>query len=47
MSSHQRRAISLPDMRLAAIAAVTARLKAQLSERERLREQVRKAQLAA
>jgi hypothetical protein len=45
MSSPHQRITSV--MRLAAIAATTASLKAQLSELERLREQVRKAQLPA
>jgi hypothetical protein len=47
MSSLQQRIPSVAHMRLAAIAAATANLKAQLSELERLREQVRKAQLSA
>jgi hypothetical protein len=47
MSSFQQRTKRVTDMRLAAIAAATANLKAQLSELERLREQVRKAQLSA
>jgi HAMP domain-containing protein len=46
MSSLQQRIPSVAHMRLAAIAAATANLKAQLSELERLREQVRKAQLS-
>jgi hypothetical protein len=47
MSSLHQRITSVANMRLAAIAATTASLKAQLSELERLREQVRKAQLPA
>ncbi|MDR3489332.1 MAG: hypothetical protein P4M05_31100 [Bradyrhizobium sp.] len=47
MSSLQQRTTSVTDTRLAAIAAATANLKAQLSELERLRQQVRKAQLSA
>ena len=47
MSFLQQRITSVANMRLAAIAATTASLKAQLSELERLREQVRKAQLSA
>ena len=47
MSSLQQRIPSVAHMRLAAIVATTASLKAQLSELERLREQVRKAQLPA
>ena len=43
MSSPHQRITSV--MRLAAIAATTASLEAQFSELERLREQVRKAQL--
>ena len=46
MSSLQQRTISFIDMRLAAIAATAANLKAQLSELERLREQIKKAQLS-
>jgi hypothetical protein len=47
MSSLQQRTASTLEMRLAALAAVAAGLKAQLSELEGLREQVRKAQLSA
>jgi hypothetical protein len=47
MSFLQQRITSVAAMRLAAIAATTASLKAQLSELERLREQVGKAQLSA
>ena len=47
MSSLHQHITSVANMRLAAIAATTASLKAQLSELERLREQVRKAQLPA
>jgi HAMP domain-containing protein len=47
MRSLQQRIPSVAHMRLAAIGAATANLKAQLSELERLREQVRKAQLSA
>jgi hypothetical protein len=47
MSSFQQRAKPDTAMRLAAIAAATANLKAQLSELERLREQVGKAQQSA
>jgi hypothetical protein len=47
MSSLQQRTTSVTDMRLAAIAATTADLKAQLSELEKLREQVGKAQPSA
>jgi hypothetical protein len=43
----QQRITCVAYMRLAAIGATTASLKAQLSELERLREQVRKAQLSA
>ena len=46
MSSFQQRT-PVTAMRLAAIAAATANLKAQLSELERLREQVRKTELSA
>jgi hypothetical protein len=46
-SLQQLSTTSVTDMRLAAIAAATARLKGQLSELERLREQIRKAQLLA
>ena len=46
MSSRQLRIASVTEMRLAAIAAATASLKAQLSELEGLRDQVRKAELA-
>ena len=42
MSSRQQRLVAVSDMRLAAIAAAAANLKIQLSELERLREQVRK-----
>ena len=42
MSSLQQRLVAVSDMRLAAIAAAAANLKIQLSELERLREQVRK-----
>ena len=45
MSSRHQRFTSV--MRLAAIAATTVSLEAQFSELERLREQVRKAQLQA
>jgi hypothetical protein len=47
MSSFQQRTKPVTDMRLAAIASATANLKAQLSELEKLREQVTKAQLSA
>ena len=47
MSSLQQRTTSVTDMRLAAIAAATANLKVQLSELEKLREQVTKAQMSA
>jgi hypothetical protein len=47
MSSLQQRTKHVTDMRLAAIAAATANLKAQLFELERLREQVKKTQLSA
>ena len=47
MSYLQQRITSVANMRLAAIAATTASLKAKLSQLERLREQVRKAQLSA
>jgi hypothetical protein len=47
MGSLQQRTTSFIDMRLTAIAATAANLKAQLSELERLREQVRKSQLSA
>ncbi len=47
MSSLHQRITSVANMRLAVIAATTASLKAQLSELERLREQLRKAQLPA
>jgi hypothetical protein len=47
MSFLQQRITSVANMPLAAIAATTVSLKAQLSELERLREQVRKAQLSA
>jgi DNA-binding transcriptional regulator YiaG len=40
MSSLQQRLVAVSDMRLAAIAAAAANLKIQLSELERLREQV-------
>jgi len=46
MSSLQQRITSVTDVRLAAIAATTAKLKAQLSELGGLREQVRKAQMS-
>jgi hypothetical protein len=46
MSSRQLRIASVAEMRLAAIAAAAASLKAQLSELEWLREQVKKAQLS-
>lgn len=46
-SLQQLSTTSVTDMQLAAIAAATARLKGQLSELERLREQIRKAQLLA
>ncbi|MDR3483864.1 MAG: hypothetical protein P4M05_03015 [Bradyrhizobium sp.] len=45
MNSLQQRTASVTDMLLAAVAAATADLKAQLSELERLREQVKKAKL--
>jgi hypothetical protein len=47
MSTLYQRITSVAYMRLALIAATTAHLKAQLSELEKLREQVRKAQLSA
>ena len=47
MSFLQQRIASVANMRLAAIAATTASLKAKLSELERLREQVTKAQRSA
>jgi hypothetical protein len=47
MSSLQQRTTSVIDMRLAAIAATTANLKAQLSELDKLREQVGKARPSA
>jgi hypothetical protein len=47
MSSRQQRTPSVADMRLAAIAAATANLKAQLSELEKLREQVGEAKPSA
>jgi hypothetical protein len=47
MSSFQHRTRPVSDIQLAAIAAATASLKAQLSELERLREQVRQIQPSA
>jgi hypothetical protein len=47
MSSFQQRTTPVTAMRLAAIATATANLKARLSELEKLREQVTKAQLSA
>ena len=46
MSSFQQRIASATEKRLAAIATTAANLKAQFSELEKLRDQVRKAQLA-
>ena len=46
MSSLQHRATSVTDMRLVSLAATTTNLKALLSELERLRQQIRKAQLS-
>jgi hypothetical protein len=46
MSSRQLRIASVAEMRLAAIAAAAASLKAQLSELEWLREQVKKTQMS-
>jgi hypothetical protein len=46
MSSHQQRLTSAIDTRLAVVVNVTANLRAQLYELNRLRERVRKAELA-
>jgi hypothetical protein len=47
MSSLQRRVEAFTDTRLTAITEMTASLKAQLGELDRLRDQLRKAQLSA